>query len=125
MTQQEKDKLLKYLCAALPYDVFMTNKEYPQTHYPFTWREVHDLMYEEDFDDVPYLRPMSSMTKEELKEFYAIEDIHSPVIWNKPQTNWRFSIKGIVGLLENHFDFIGLINEGIAIDCTDLNIYKD
>ena len=116
MTQEQKDKLFKYLCMALPYDVFMTNKEYPETHYPLTTKEVHDLMYEEDFNDIPYLRPMSSMTEEE-KIKLSLAPIYASTYYN--------DVAKIDWLLEHHFDFMGLIDEGLAIDCSNLDIYKD
>lgn len=120
MTQEQKDKLLKYLCAALPYDVFMTNKEYPETHYPFTWREVHDLMYEEDFNDIPYLRPMSSspsaMTEDEEEEYHDLCFKASDLFYdNTDSIEW---------LLEHHFDFMGLIDKGLAISTDNFNPYN-
>ncbi len=55
MNKEDKDLLLKDLCARLPFA-----------------------------DDTicvrPYLRPMSSMTEEELKEFQKFRDI-SPLDW--------------------------------------------
>ena len=118
MTQEEKDKLLKYLCMALPYRVFMTNNEYPETHYPFTWREVHDLMYEEDFNDIPYLRPMSSMTDEE-------DDTYRNLLGYEP-TNFPNSEESLDFALKKHLDFLELIPMGLAIEVTeDNNPYKD
>ena len=130
MTQEEKEKLLKYLCMALPYRVKVQDDMGRVYELPIGNTYLIDIYYGHggyvEAPIKPYLRPMSSMTKEELKEFYAIEDIHSPVIWNKPQTNWRFSIKGIEWLLENHFDFMGRIPMDCAIEITnENNPYKD
>lgn len=85
MTQEDKELLLKDLCARLPYDV----KVWVKTH--------HGQIIESDFltlcngggyystlsyegilnDSVvkPYLRPMSSMTEEEAKELSILCDI--------------------------------------------------
>lgn len=66
----------------------------------------------------PYLRPMSSMTLKEIEEFRHFKDylreseckIH---IANYNQIQW---------LLETHFDFMGLIPKGLAVDATEENI---
>ena len=56
----------------------------------------------------PYLFPISSMTDEQLEEFEkcGLEGYHDYDWYNK-----------------NHFDYRGLIPMGLAIDCTNLNIY--
>ena len=67
----------------------------------------------------PYLLPLSSMT-EEQKMFLK-------------QQNWciaistsgtvETTIEGIDWLNKNHFDYRGLIERGLAINATGLNIY--
>ena len=71
----------------------------------------------------PYLRPMLSMTKEELREYnhlYAERENNNEFDDIKQYSdliNW---------LLENHLDFIGLIPQGLAIEVTkDNNPYKN
>ena len=54
----------------------------------------------------PYLRPMSSMTKEELKEFQKLRDI-IPLDWLPFAHDW---------LLAHHFDYRGLIEKGLALE---------
>ena len=140
MTQEDKDLLLKDICARLPYGVIgqceidasydTPFETIPQTH-KFN-AEVYGLLEEgsllvtpliEDQDvqefaneevadgvDIldfkPYLRPMSSMTEEEKKECLKITFVEA--------TDW---------LNANHFDYRGLIEKGLAIDATGLNIY--
>lgn len=75
MTREEKQLLIKDLCARLPYGLKVKCEKYP---FPVT------VLYAGNIDEVkfvetggiehiclikPYLRPMSSMTDEELMEF--------------------------------------------------------
>lgn len=78
MTQEQKDKLLKYLCMALPYEVMVQGTDYDGDKYDCSlvgYDVEADTFYVGDNeggigsfkikDIKPYLRPMSSMTKEE------------------------------------------------------------
>lgn len=72
MTQEEKQLLLKDLCARFPYGV-MCRLSVKGVNISIT--EKLDLGGLEHFiygtmDVKPYLRPMSSMTKEERKEYF-------------------------------------------------------
>ena len=70
----------------------------------------------------PYLRPLEDMTEEELKEFYIIEySCEHPMVWKKPQYNWRFTVNGIDWLNKHHFDYRGLIPKELAIKVTEEN----
>ena len=130
MTQEYKELLLKDLCARLPYGVkFMYNKniytikgldlivtDEGDWEYAVTAKDIAPI--EIDFIK-PYLFPLSSMT-EEQKMFLK-------------QRNWCIAIstsgtvettvEGIDWLNKNHFDYRGLIEKGLAIDTTELNIY--
>lgn len=75
MTQEEKGLLLKDLCARLPYGVKVFVKDYNE---PCVVEAIYDnldvkikgcLCYNLAFECKPYLRPMSSMTEEERKEY--------------------------------------------------------
>ena len=77
MTQEDKDLLLKDLVARLPYGVKV---EY-QNDTIIETRELglgslHDFMYNNVIIK-PYLRPMSSMTEEEKKEYDKLFSIRS------------------------------------------------
>ena len=91
----------------------------------------------------PYLFPMSSMTKEQKEEYYSLADditikpgkgsyfgikIHCIKlgISNNPHEGlWDWiALDAIDWLNKNHFDYRGLIEKGLAIDCTNLNIYE-
>ena len=112
MTQEDKELLLKDLCARLPYGVIMTNIELRETHYPLTCGDLHDAMFDDGWDDVPYLRSMSSMTEEEKLEF-SLVPIYAFVHYNEiAKMDW---------LNAHHFDYRGLIEKGLAIEVTEEN----
>lgn len=138
MTQEDKELLLKDLCARLPYGVCYKH---------FTWDDergeeciaarIYSInsdgyvknCYDDEtvyIDDVrPYLFPLSSMTEEQCYELASIRSgfqdcwkyIKTPIplsICNFEQIDW---------FNKNHFDYKGLIKKGLAIDATGLNIY--
>ena len=133
MTQNEKDLLLKDLCARLPYGVVIQEKcvEYDKTFLPnkevdtLVNIDIHanslmtncgSLYY---LDEVkPYLFPLSSMTDEQKKEYANLLVYTSSVemiqITGESAYDW---------LNKNMFDWRGLIPMGLAIDATNLNIY--
>lgn len=107
MTQEQKDLLLKDLCARLPYGVILNCCNIvSETLTLISYKGLINNDY--DIDEVkPYLFPLSSMTKEQDKEFMNIQIGYPSVDWfNK-----------------NHIDYRGLIERGLAIDATGLNIY--
>lgn len=127
ITQKEKELLLRDLSARLPYgvvckgvtvDINVVKDEYEN-------REVEGLLTNIGYDYCtlgimtecelntikPYLRPMSSMTEEEKKtyEMFFNEDglLNTSI---DTYLDW---------LLENHFDYRGLIPKGLAIEATE------
>lgn len=127
MTQEQKELLLKDLCARLPYGVkVQTTYINPQTKERkdigtdvLSTVEISMLIdgYEEH---KPYLFPLTSMSEEQLVIYgdlcYAI--IHS-LSWDT-----QAALNELVDWLnENHFDYNNLIPMGLANDCTNLNIY--
>ena len=126
MTQNEKELLLKDLCARVPYGVkymryswdYDTDQELPvietlecadKDGY-INHRRVYTV------DDIkPYLFPLSSMTEEQIKEFNSITQKCSTYI-GKSILLTDFCNK-------HHIDWRGLIPMGLAIDATGLNIY--
>lgn len=133
MEENLKHLLIKDLSARLPYgvkvehllhapnnpsDLFAIDVDKQILYCDHKGREE---WYKVDFIQ-PYLRPMSSMTLEELEEYRHFGDhirdaeckIH---IANYEQIDW---------LLKNHFDYRGLIPKGLAIAVTESNNpYKD
>ena len=120
-----KEKLIRDLCARLPYDVkvLYDNKVFSIDYVSSIHEEIKlDTRdnYTINVSDVkPYLFPLSSMT-EEQKMFLK-------------QQNWCIAIstsgtvettvEGFDWLNKNHFDVNNLIPIGLAIDATGLNIY--
>ena len=131
MTQEQKDLLMKDLCARLPYGVKVQidlqsniyppmickvcNIEFTEMGGSFIGVEVLPDSYSEyrEFLCRPYLFPLSSMTDEQEKEDYEI--CKGYII--------GYESKLIDFYNKNHIDYRGLIDKGLAIDATNLNIY--
>ena len=118
MTKNEKDLLLKDLCARVPYGVWIEAK---LKDCPFSakcmlnTRNAGDITLIEigqyDFYK-PYLFPLSSMTEEQecqYREVIASSLNHYEVY------DW---------LNANHLDYRGLIEKSLALDATNLGIYE-
>ena len=79
----------------------------------------------------PYLFPIASISSEQLKEVSEILGKEVEVFDNYlnivDHTRNTFSYLELDALFEwfnkNHFDYRNLIEKGLAIDCTNLNIY--
>ena len=124
MTQEDKELLLKDLCARLPYgvkveSVFINTDTKKRKSCGI---EVFDatciLMIRDGFGEFkPYLFPLSSMTEKQKKEYQYITErwMYDSSYSISDSTDW---------LNKNHFDYRGLIEKGLAIDATGLNIYR-
>lgn len=112
MKQEEKELVLKDLCCRLPYGVVVELDEKfgfnKGTHKLV--KELLDLYCVEGIK--PYLRPMSSMTEEERKEYK-----HLVAFSGSPDGTANF----IDWLNKNMFDYRGLIEKGLAIAVTENN----
>ena len=82
MTQEEKQLLLKDLCARLPYGVkglalggkVDTINALVPTEYPWIKTATGLICHLSNGQFKPYLRPMSSMTEEEKEQLAIIRD---------------------------------------------------
>ena len=135
MTQEEKQLLIKDICARVPYGVII-NKKVSHSH---QIEELNDIGYGQRSDEVyingyplknskPYLRPMSSMTEEEwlkLKEWISIaSDTKGKVYFDGfRDISAEDTIKAIDYLLSHHFDFHNLIEKGLALEAPE-GMYK-
>lgn len=138
MTQEDKELLLKDLCARLPYGVFCNiGLDYPLQLQSLFVDKLDGILLDfyEDGKDYqvylsevkPYLFPLSSMTEEQKREYnnwkheipvcrYDYGDVIEEIeLYDSPES--------FEYLIENHFDYRGLIPKGLAIDATGLNIY--
>ena len=117
MTQEDKELLLKDLCARLPYgvkvyageDLAMTLKQIDYKGFCESWENEDFKCYSRWM--FPYLRPMSSMTEEEKGEYQAFFN-YDGVEYPEEYIDW---------LNAHHFDYRGLIEKGLAIAVTEEN----
>lgn len=147
MTQEQKDLLLKDICARLPYGVKVRYSSYEKfitctlQAIDYVYNNVDLWSKDACFNPVniskikPYLFPLSSMTEEQKYDFYCrfvesdygFEDFKEFYLdngmWHKLLTTLD-DIEAIIDWFhKNHFDYRGLIPMGLAIDATGLNIY--
>ena len=134
MTQEEKDLLLKDLCARLPYftkvqiknEIVVLDSICDDDGYHFNF--IGDDREGVNIEQVkPYLFPLSSMTEEQLYNnpigFSQMLTIKADRDWENITINRRAYYKLVDWFNKNHFDYRGLIEKGLAIDATDKNIY--
>ena len=143
MTQEDKELLLKDLCARLPYGVkaevtntqgyhhdnvakkgektIDTLKGFDSSYNCFTIYHNNPLDWdwtcsEIDIEDIkPYLLPLSSMTEEQEEEY---NNLNCYELGCFPHIE-----EALDYLIKNHFDYRGLIDKGLALDATYKNIY--
>ena len=117
MKQEDKELLLKDLCGRLPYftkvqienEIVILNSICDDDGYYFNF--IGDDREGVNIEEIkPYLFPISSMDKKQRKHIrdnYTFGATYELFDW----------------LDKNHFDYRGLIEKGLAIDATGLNIY--
>ena len=142
MTQEDKELLIKDLCARLPYGVkieltWWVMDEGTCLSTTLEPDHIEQILNDEvgDAEIKPYLFPMSSMTEEQCHKFYCgfVENeidyddfkkyYFDSCSWNKVLTSIDDCGDIIDWYNKNHFDYRGLIEKGLAIDATGLNIY--
>ena len=138
MKQNDKELLLKDLCARLPYGVkvafFNEDLTHHSEHKTLIGIEcINNLNYSrlEDEDSnttivefvKPYLFPLSSMTEKQKYEYDELIHLNNIKAIEGVITSTDCSAAEIDWLLKNQFDYRGLIPKGLAIDATGLNIY--
>ncbi len=137
MTKEEKELLLKDLCARLPYgvkvDLFGQSKELIGV-----LNDIISVGYDiNDYEDAPiedikpYLRPLSSMMQGEWEEMTALIYPYGRVnLNNKNELLLWLSVEGndmpiilmdnvFSWLKEHNFDYCGLIEKGLAIEAPE------
>ena len=121
MTKEDRQLLLKDLAARFPYgvvlDVDTTDWKAPQGHiqvkiegYGVIFKDLSLIVNGSYYGDnyKPYLRPMSSMTKEEYDELCELAK--SKFIGDSKEIDW---------LNEKMFDYRGLIPMGLALEAPE------
>ena len=156
MTQEDKQLLIKDLCARLPYGVKVKYKSEESGNIEIgeiegiDSNEIHEIygfylpdryIYSVD-EFIPYLRPMSTMTKKEIEEYRNLSDevigsygpyhhkfiAHCVRLGIKPDNPHEcvdefLNMEAIDWLLAHHFDFRGLIEKDLALEALS-GMYK-
>ena len=131
MTQEDKELLLKDLCARLPYG-FTIHRYSDNCDIVIESNGInnfaHFLEYSEGEEFKPYLRPLSSMTEDEKDELYdwGWEYTNNDIItggstdadnlYKRYEKN-LYDLKWLSDWLNaHHFDYRGLIEKGLALE---------
>ena len=138
MTQEDKELLLKDICARLPYEIKVSvdNKHWCDFHkdipVKLTLENTYRILLGVSLGYVkPYLFPLSSMTEEQKLEIKSLCDgteIFDDGGWMSyisilGSFNFEINLAVVDWYNKNHFDYRGLIPMGLANDATGLNIY--
>lgn len=149
MTQEDKELLLKDLCARLNTNLVCSIYRTDDQGVGYRNEILYGYCNIEGWDEFyfgedcgisinyvskikPYLFPLSSMTREQLfevqeilgKNEIEIEDGFLSIIDSSRNTISYLEILALLNwFYKNHFDINGLIPMGLAINATGLNIY--
>ena len=108
MKQEEKQLLLKDLCARYPYNAVVKEicaKYNNSADTKLILNHLEYIMYS-GWEIKPYLRPISSMSQSEYDEYLCIKTHGKP-----------FEV--IDWLNAHHFDYRGLIEKGLALEAPE------
>ena len=127
MKQEDKELLLKDLCSRLPYgvkglvtfngNIFKDEDRTIDGKLYDRFAEFQDSWYD-NVTIKPYLFPLSSMTKEQCRELRELINTGQ-----NDNNEFMRSLCRIEFYHKHHLDYRGLIEKGIAIDATGLNVY--
>lgn len=128
MTQEDKELLLKDLCARLPYKVICKvdkikfEGELREIELSYNMARLYNIEDDQSenvyvYDCKPYLFPLSSITEEQSK-------IYHELVGGMFGTGVLINLDCLIDFFNrNHLDWRGLIPMGLAKDATGLNIY--
>ena len=124
MAQEDKELLLKDICARLPYGVRCRVVKrsidgemlFIRNGLTLTFDNIKELVTNNMYEIKPYLFPLSSMTEEQNIEWQLLMVRDSYGILYHTIDSFDY-------LYKNHIDIRGLIPMGLAIDATNLDIY--
>ena len=127
MTQEDKELLLKDLCARLPYGVIVQGNEKYISEIDSIEKKC-GIIYLINVDKSllidqikPYLRPMSSMTEEERGQYMDfIEWSHNDYDGTTTTCiNKERLYEYLNFIYSHHFDYRGLIEKGLALEAPE------
>ena len=135
MTQEDKQLLLKDLAARVPYGIMVEQTLFPPSLADKEQRlksvqannvvQLYWYKYINEFVPIhcikPYLRPMSSMTEEEKKEFNSlINGVVERCINAYGKGGYTLAFIEVNDWLNaHHFDYRGLIDKGLALEAPE------
>ena len=138
MTQEQKQLLLKDLCARLPYgvkchfkygtaesDITLKCIDGDVARFDYGWYGKFHVIIDPQYIK-PYLRSLSSMTEEEKVEIQDLYHKNTQEVFKDPSEirGYRFYDISVVDWLnEHHFDYRGLIEKGLALEAPK-GLYK-
>jgi hypothetical protein len=117
------DLLLKDLCGRLLYGVKGIVEDGIKVTTPSEWPVEKSIEFSMRYMVIkngwkPYLFPLSSMTEE-----HSIYMEKNKLIIASSETEAIMNPDGYDFLNKNHYDYRGLIEKGLAIDATEMNVY--
>ena len=131
MTQKDKELLLRDLCNRLPYNVMCQVEFKEDGKYNSKVMLLSGIFTDEAYfttkggsiysnEYKPYLFSLSSMTEEEER---TLDSMCNGVEMVSRLSGLKMFDKAFNWLNENHFDYRGLIEKGLAFDTTGSGIY--
>jgi hypothetical protein len=137
LSKEEKELLLKDLCARAPYGVKVQynnniyNIDYISPIYEEVKLDIPDYYTVMAFEVKPYLRSMRSMTEEELYEIQEILgkgiEVHIDfisIVDSSINVLTYLELQALFDWLnKNMFDYLGLIGKGLALKASR-DMYK-
>ena len=134
MTPEDKELLLKDISGRLPYGLIVQISLYRNDGRkgdieldPHVTENIWEII--DKYHALPYLRPMSSMTEEESKEYRKTQItkwVKSVDCTYGGYYEHKDTIKTFDWLNAHHFDYRGLIKKGLAIEVTkENNLYEN
>lgn len=124
MTQEEKQLLLKDLCARLPYGVKFQSSLNNESSFKITageWWEgereriTYILSHIQEFKY--YLRPMSNMTEEEIKTYHSYCECNDGDFTG--EVLYFDTIESFDYLTSIYIDYRGLIEKGLVLEAKE------
>jgi hypothetical protein len=122
MKQEDKELLLKDLCARFPHDVIVERLYIPENNgfsCELSYRDF-ELLNDDNWSIKPYLRPMSSMTKEEK---YTYRHMLGATLNSEGESIMFVYVEDFPTVIDwlnaHYFDYRGLIEKGLALEAPE------